>query len=138
MKIRSKPLYTYLQNANVLDGTKEDIYRAKCEYRRMYKKNWKKIKRARKELRIEISLRQYMDIKVRASELELKHTVYARNLILAAVESKQFIPHKDRLLKIMQLVSIITIAASKNSLPLWQIGEQLVQAEKMLLEYLDS
>lgn len=41
MKIRSRPLYAYLSEASMLNGTPEQIAHAKKAYRSLYKRNWK-------------------------------------------------------------------------------------------------
>ncbi|WP_259071895.1 hypothetical protein HDF24_11480 [Mucilaginibacter sp. X4EP1] len=136
MKIRSKVLYDYLKEAGVLNGTPEEIAHAKQRYRKQYKKNWKQQKRPRKELRIEFTLKQFAAISRKALESELSRTAYARNTILAATGSEQFIPHKEQLLQILQLVSITAIATAKSSVPPSRLSEWLEQAETMLMQYL--
>jgi len=136
MKIRSKALYAYLLEAGVLDGTPEEIDSAKCDYRRIYKRQWKLQKRPRKEIRIEVTLKQFAAIASKAREFELKHTVYARNAILSAIESNPSIPNKNQLLNVLQLISMAVIASAKNTLSSWQLSEQLAKAEDTLLQYL--
>lgn len=138
MKIRSKELYQYLLLSDVLHGTKEEIAQAKREYRRVYKRQWKKRRRPRKEIRIEFTLREFGDIKVRSFELGVSQTAYARNVILSSIGSPHLIHNKDQLLKVLQLISMATIGSAKNTIPIWQLSEQLLQAEQMLLQYLTT
>jgi len=138
MKIRSKALYAYLFEAGVLNGTPEEIDRAKCDYRKSYKRQWKQQKRPRKEIRIGFTLKQFSVIVLKAKEYDLKNTAYARNAILAAVGLKWSIPNKAQLLKILQLISMVAIALDKNITPSWQLSEQLQQAEQELLQYLKT
>jgi hypothetical protein len=138
MKTRSKALYAYLLQSGVLHGTEDDIARAKREYRQNYKRQWKQQKRPRKEIRIEFTLKQFAAITRKAKEHEVKHTVYARNSILAAAGLKWSIPNKPQLLKILQLIGMAAIALDKNITPSWQLLEQLQQAEQQLLNYLKT
>lgn len=138
MKICSKKLYEFLLLSDVLHGTKEDIAQAKREYRRIYKRQWKKRRLLKKEVRIEFTLREYGDIKVRAFELGVSQTAYARAVVLSSIGSSNLIPHKDKLLKILQLISMSAIESAKNNIPPWQLPEQLGQAEQMLLGYLNN
>jgi len=139
MKTRSKALHTYLLEADVLNGTPAEIDRAKCAYRKLYKKRWKQQTRPRKEIRIELTLKQFAMVKTKAREYELKHTTYARQVILAAAESdSNIIPNREKLEKILQLVSMAAIATMKNTLPLWQVSALLEEAEAMLIQYLKT
>jgi hypothetical protein len=135
MKIRSKALYEYLLASGVLHGTDEDIAQAKQEFRRIYKKEWKQKKRPRKEIRIEFTLKEFGTIKAKALELRLSHTAYARTVILSSIGLPQPLPNRMQLLKVLQLISMAAIAATKN-VPSWQLSEQLTQAEHRLLRYL--
>ena len=139
MKIRSKLLFAFLFEFGVLNGTPEEIDCAKREYRRQYKRNWKKIKRPRKEIRIGVTLKQFAAIKAKAQECNLPYTTFCRQLILAAVEQNEpFIRNESELLKILQLVSMASIALSKNNLPLFRIKELIEEAETLLLQYLNN
>jgi|GEM_PF-1263096 len=138
MKIRSRNLYEYLLQSGALRGSEDDIAFAKQEYRRKYKQQWKKISRPRKEIRIEVTLKQYEAIKIKAMELELLPTTFSRSAILASTLIKHYIPYKDRLLKILQFISRIAIATSNQSLSAGQVCELASQAENMLLLYLKS
>jgi len=136
MKIRSKALYQYLLKSGLKHGTEEDIAEAKLEYRRIYKKQWKQTKRPRKEIRIEVTLRQLAAVKIKAAELGLPHTTYARKVILSAVESKQDIPNVAKLRQVLQIISMTAIASAKNTIPMQYLSEQLTKAENMLLQYI--
>ncbi|TWI96805.1 hypothetical protein JN11_03918 [Mucilaginibacter frigoritolerans] len=129
-------MYDYLKEAGVLNGTPEEIASAKHQYRTQYKKQWKQQKRPRKELRIDVTLKQFAAINRNALEADLSRTAYARNIILAATGSEKFIPHKEQLLEILQLVSMAAIAAAKNNAQLSRLSEWLEQAETMLMQYL--
>ena len=137
MKIRSKALYQYLLDADVLNGTKEAIAQAKREYRKQYKRHWKQTKRPRKEIRIEFTLKQYGIIKLKAYEYNLRPTTYARNVILEATGTARMIVDRDLLLQVLQLVSMATIATVKNTLPTSHISKLMQQAEIRLLEYIN-
>jgi hypothetical protein len=139
MKTRSKALYTYLLEAGVLNGTPAEIDRAKCGYRKLYKRQWKENKRPRKEIRIEFTLKQFQKVKLKAREFDLRHTTYARQVILAASEDDSgFIPHREKLEKILQRISIACIAMEKNTRLPWEVAELLQEAETILMDYLNS
>ena len=135
MKIRRNALYQYLLKSGVLHGTEEAIALAKQEYRKIYKRQWKLRKRPRKEIRIEFTLKEFGNIKAKALESGSTHTAYARAVILSSIGSAPQIPHKQTLLKVLQIISIAAIASARN-IPSWQLSEQLTQAENMLLGYL--
>jgi len=137
MKIRSKKLYQYLLESGVLNGTPEAIGMAKLAYRNAYKKAWKQQSRPRKEIRFIVTLKQFESIKIKASEYELRPATYSRSVILQAAEGSLVIPHRDQLLKVLQLVSMATIASERsvlNSL----LSAQLAEVEYLLLTYLSA
>jgi hypothetical protein len=136
MKIRSNPLYTHLLQAGVLNGTPEEISACKLEYRRLYKRQWKRVKRPRKEIRIEFTLKDFTSIKYHSGQLEIPHTTFARSAILAAVGINNHIHQKDQLLQILQFISISLNAVTKNTMTLPQIRDVLQQAETLFLDYL--
>lgn len=139
MKIRSKALYTYLLEADVLNGTPAEIDRAKWDYRRNYKRQWKRNKRPRKEIRIEFTLKQFQAVKLKSCEFDLRHTTFARQVILAASEyDSGFIPHREKLEKLLQRISMASIAIEKNTMLRWEVSALLKEAETLLLNYLES
>src|SRR6185312_2530451 len=131
MKIRSKALYAYLFEARVLNGTPDEIDRAKREYRRQYKRSWKQIKRPRKELRIEITLKQYAVITAAAFTSKLKPTNYARQVLLAAVDTGASSISKDEVLAVLQSVSMAYNALYHGLIP--NALSHTSQAEKQLI-----
>lgn len=137
MKPRSKALHDYLFSLGVLNGAPEEIDAAKRSYRRLYKKRWKQAKKPRKEIRIGFTLRQFEAIKQTARQNEMKPTAYAHTAILYAAESRQVIPAIDRLLKVLQLISMAAIESEKHFEPGHGIATLLAEAESMLLQYLD-
>jgi hypothetical protein len=136
MKIQSKPLHEYLSRSGALGGSEEDIARAKKIYRKEYKRLWKKRRDRHKEVRIELTLKQFRDLQVAADRLQLRHTTYARETIVSASNGRTFIPHRDCLLRVLQTLSMCTIAAMRNTAPPWALADQLQKAERLLLDYL--
>jgi hypothetical protein len=135
MKVHSKALYEYLLKSGVLHGTDEDIALAKLEYRKIYKRQWKQRTRPRKEIRIEVTQKDFQTIKTKALELGVSHTGYARGVLLSSIGLKQLIPHKQILLKVLQLISMAVIGSTKNTQS-WRQWEQMGEAERLLLLYL--
>jgi len=135
MNIRSKALRNYLSATGVLNGTPEQIAYAKQAYRKQYKRNWKAQKRPRKELRVEVTLKQYAAIVQYANAHGMRSTPFARNAIMQAVTGSPIPYGYDRLLQILQLVSMATIATSHN--PGAERAHQLLlQAENLLLTHI--
>jgi len=136
MKIRSKALYQYLAEQNVLRGTPDAIATAKRNYRRLYKKQWKQRRRPRKEIRITVTLKQYADIASIAREQHTSPTALARTAILSNVEGSNYVIHDEQLLHILQVISIAAIAALKQTITMQELSLLLTKAETMLLQYL--
>jgi hypothetical protein len=137
MKTRSKPLYEYLLNLGVLQASKEEIAKAKQQYRKEYKKRWKKERLPHKEIRIVLSLKEYKEVSILAHQFNLTPTSYLKALLCTAIEEKILIPNRDKLLELLQLISICTIGTIKQTIPPWELQEQLLTAENRLLEYLN-
>lgn len=130
MKIRSKNLWQYLSDTGALKGSESDIAKGKEEYRRMYFRQWKELhKRPQKELRIILTIREYLDLKVKALEVGLKPTPYLKELALVAIATKQRVD-KNSLKKILQLVKMASTSNSKDYKNL------LMEAEKLLLDFM--
>lgn len=133
MKIRSKPLYEYLLQANVLDGPDEAIRRAKQAYRKSYKRQWKQRSRPVKEIRYTVTIKQFVAIKKTANEAGLRHTTYAKAVALESIGLPRL--HNDALLEVLQFVSMAVIATERHQ-PYTQVCDLLHKAETRLLEYL--
>ena len=127
-------MYAYLLQAGVLHGTKEAIAQAKRDYRKQYKRNWKQQKRPRKELRVEITLKEYAAIKHTAATFDLRPTPYARLIVLSSLEDKAALINREPLLEILQSVSMGVMALIRQSEhPAY---EHIGRAETLLLRYL--
>ena len=134
MKIRSKPLYQFLLLANVLNGSNESIALAKKAYRKEYKKGWRRKARPQKEVRFNITIRQFQALKAKAWHLGLRHTTYVKSLALASID--QPCVFDDKPLEILQLVSMAIIALS-NGANVAKANDLLEKAEISLLKYLN-
>jgi hypothetical protein len=133
MKIRSKALYQYLLRAGVLNGPEEGIALAKAEYRKQYKRKWKKINRPRTEIRFEVTLKEFAKLKAKAIEAEMRHTTYLKAFALASIGAP---PAPDpRLLDVLQSVSMAAIAIERDE-PKSHIHSLIIKAETALLRYL--
>jgi len=137
MRIRSKKLWQYLIETNALNGTEEDIIKAKVQYRKMYKREWKKKQRLpKKELHPVFSLKEFHIIKLKANKVGLHPSTYVKQIVIASLQSTDLLPNKEQLQKVLQLISISVISLKSNQLNLSQIAIQLEEAEKLLLQYL--
>lgn len=137
-KIRSKKLYEYLVNADLLNGTPEEIFIAKQEYRKEYRREWMKTKASlTKEVRIEFTRREYHNLLIYAKIIGKSPTALCKNLTSSAIQNKQIIPNKERLQEILQEISMTFNTALKLNTPV-QLIKELLSIETMLLEYLNS
>ncbi len=129
-RIGSKQLWLYLSEKGLLNASEDAIARAKAEYKRKYKREWKmRHKRPEKELRVVLSIKQYLDLKIKASGVGLRPTPYLKELALATIVAKQIVPENESLKKILQLITMTAISTNSN---------MLLEAEKRLLEYVQK
>ena len=133
MKIRSYALYHYLLQANVLGGSEEAILQAKKAYRAAYKKQWKQQARPQKEIRFTLTIKQFFDLKAKAQSMALRHTSYVKALALTSIDQPTILD--PRLLEVLQLISMTTIATSHDK-HTERVHTLLEQAETILLQYL--
>jgi hypothetical protein len=137
MKTRSAALYNYLLASGVIGGPKEDIALAKAQYRKLYKKQWKARHRPRKEIRIEVTLKQLAAIKAKAATANMRHTPFARAILLVALNEPLPLLHRDTLLQILQYVSMATIQIARNGNRA-QALRLVREAETALLSYVNQ
>ena len=134
MNSRSSALWQYLEQSGALNGSTEDIIKAKQEYRKQYKRDWNKQSQNNKELRPKFSHEEYKQICIRAKLYGLHPTAYTKQLILSTQEEVTLIPNKEELLQILQYVSMATITISEADTKLHQL---ISKAETLLLQYLN-
>lgn len=132
MKARSPKLAQYLEETGAINGSPEDIARAKIEYRKAYKAEHKK-KSASKhnELRPQFTPPEYEAVKEKADALGITPTAYVKAVSLNY--DTGILPHKDVLLNVLQILSMTTIVLERERHP---AAASLYDAEKMLTEYL--
>jgi len=136
MKVRSKKMWEYLSQAGVLESPEELIMQAKFDYRRLYKRTWKKNIKKCKELRPTFTKIEFDGILERAKLYGLHPTTYARDLILSNQSDISLIPKKSELQGILQAISMAENALSKDK-DSAEANELLLKAESMLLTYLN-
>lgn len=133
MKIRSRALYNFLLQRGALSASPEVIAQYKAEYRKLYKSNWKKRQRPRKEIRFELTERQFVALQLQARAHGLRHTTYVRSLVLGSIGEPNYTD--GRILEILQMVSMAAISTSHN--PHAERAHQLLlKAETLLLNYI--
>jgi predicted DNA binding CopG/RHH family protein len=137
MKTRSTALYNYLLASGVVGGSKEDIALAKAQYRKLYKKQWKALHRPRKEIRIEVTLKQLAAIKAKAATAGMRHTPFVRAILLVALNEPLPLLHRDTLLQILQYVSMAAIQIARNGNRA-QALRLVREAETALLSYVSQ
>ena len=110
MKIRSRNLYLFLVEKEVLDKDGQAIADAKAEYRRIYKRNWKKnILVKKKELRPAFTPKEYTGIRLKALELGLTPTGFIQKTALESIQQATLIPQREKLLKILVVYQFIGV-----------------------------
>lgn len=130
MKVRSKRLWQYLSDCNLLNASEEEIALAKVKYRRLYKTEWKQNRtKPEKEIRPMFSLREYMELKIKASEMGMKPTRYLKSLALSSIHSGSLAPNKEALTRVMQLITLAV--TTKDTKP-------INDAEQLLLNYIKN
>ncbi|HVW95756.1 MAG TPA: hypothetical protein VHA56_07295 [Mucilaginibacter sp.] len=134
MKTRNNALHQYLLEADVLNGSKEAIAKAKRDYRKRYKRQWKQRARQQKEVRFGVTPLQLAAIKAKAQAEALPHTTYARNVVLASID--QPVAPNHALLAILQATSMAAIAIEQGK-PTHLVYELVRKAELALLQYLN-
>lgn len=135
MKIRSKALWQYLSETGALNGTVEEIATAKKKYRQNYKRTWKQNRIIRKiELRPGFTDREFKELAIRAQAVGLTPTALVREHVLSYLQNSELIPNRNRLLKVLQLISMAII----NSADYRTQQALLQEAERLLLSYLKS
>lgn len=135
--MRSKQLWQYLSDTGALNGTEEDIVKAKYEYRKLYKRTWKRDRQKPVvELRPGFSLKEIQAIKQKADELKLTPTALVKNLALSCIEKKLIVPHKHELLLVLQLLGMASTALLKERYIQSSIPNMVLEAERLLLSYM--
>ncbi len=144
MKIRSKKLFAFLEAKGVLDGTEEELLKAKKEFRRKYKRDWKRYTRIkRKAINCLFTLHEYSDIKNQAKRIGLRTAQFGREVILSATHNSVLVPNRTELLKALQLVGMTGISLANVELPIspYFLSEKvdyLHQAEQLLMSVLQQ
>ena len=136
MKIRSYALFNYLVEADVLNGTPEQIAAAKISYRKLYKRNWKLRIRPVKEIRFTVTLKQYKEIQIHADCCAIKPITYAKHTVLESIGAP--IMTNAVLLDVLQLVSMATIGAIKQNRSYTELSALLQQAEQLLVRHIQN
>ena len=136
MKNQSKKMLQYLSDVGVLGGSEEAIQSAKIAYRREYKRHWKKNLKKSKELRPSFTPIEFEQVVLRAKLFGLTPTAYARDIIMSSQGHFDLIPNKDKLLYILQAISMAEIALKKDNNS-HDTKALLLQAEEMLSQYLN-
>lgn len=145
--IRSKQLWQYLQDTGALaTGDPAVIAASKREFRKAYKRDWERNKTLKKrELRPRFNEKNYAALLAKSKANGFKTpTGYISAIITALLQERTVIPHRDELLKILQLVSMAghAIDALKVRSALFtelnQIEHQVKEAEDALTHYLNA
>ena len=129
-RIRSISLFNYLVECNIDFNDTEAIALAKQNYRKKYKREWKKKAQRHREVRPLFTHYEYSELCKRAYLLDLKPTTYVRAVVLSAQENHDLIPDKPQLLEVLQRISMAVNQDRNNTL--------LIEAEELLLSYLKN
>jgi len=136
MKKHNKNIMQYLSEAGVLEGSEEEITKAKKEYRLKYKRDWQKNSSRSKTLRPCFTPGEFKEIKQRAELYGVQPTTYARTLVLSSLGDDDLIPNKDKLMHVLQAVGMAGMELIKDSNSI-EGHALLSQAEAMLCNYLN-
>jgi len=137
MKIRSKALWQYLSDTGALNGTEEDIAKAKAEYRKVYKRIWKRNNQMpRKEMRPCFTLKEYHELQILAKNAGMNPTSFFKQQVLSAFcisESKQ---ERSKLLEALHHISVCSIGLDKSNIGTTDLQFNIRKVEELLLQYL--
>jgi hypothetical protein len=134
MNIRSKQLLIYLLENNIDFQDMEALTLAKKEYRKLYKKRWKKHAKRNRELRPCFTEYEFQELCKRANLFGLPPTSYVRELILTNQENRELISNRSALLQALQGISMALMVARKEGNE--EIKALLEQSEYTLIVYL--
>eukprot|EP01037_Dinobryon_pediforme_P007928 gene7928-8000_t len=136
---RVKPLITADEiQIGMLNGTPGEIAMAKKEYRKVYKREWKKLPRNTKEVRFIINQNQYEAISKEAGRLNAKISAYARAAILQSIESNGQLHNRDALLKTLQIVGMASIRMMRNTISYSEALALILDVETRLLHIVET
>lgn len=142
-KIRSTELLKFLQLKGVLGGSDIDIKNAKQQYRAEYKRKWKQARlKIKPELRPNFTKKEIESISKAAKVRGLTSTNFVRQSALSLASNKTLIPNQDKLLTILQKLSMAGIKISnKKGNPFYdtdvkEVDDLLQETEKLLMTYL--
>lgn len=134
MNIKSPKLREYLANKGFLNDQNDDlegVLKAKRDFIRENKKQWKRQSQPLKELRPSFTIEQMISLKTSASKQGLKPTSYVKRLALEAIGVPQA-PNKEVLIQALQNLTRVVTDPNTTFNPL------LIEAEKLLKEYVNS
>jgi hypothetical protein len=135
MKSKNSPLYKYLKENNVLGKSKEEVKKAKENYRKEYLKSWHKERRLEnKDLRIRFTPSEFSKIREMALKLNQSPTSFSKQVILNEIQSEILIPNKQILQELVQKLGIVGMAILRNGS--LETYESIEEIENALIEYL--
>jgi hypothetical protein len=130
---RSKAIHKYLIENGLLNGTADEIAKAKKAYRLHYQREWKKSKVVRKcEVRPGFSPKDYHWLKAKAALFGQNPTSYTKALVIASLQETEMIPHKERLQAAYQILGMVICITPSSTKEYGMLRE----AEKILEDYL--
>ncbi len=142
-KIRSTELFNYLNNKGVLGRSETEIALAKKEYIKKYKRDWKRNRLKKKpEIRPNFTPKEYELITNASKARGLTKPDFLRQCGLTVASQTDIISNKDKLLVILQKLSIAGIKVSnKKSSPFYDseikdADNLLQECERLLMIYL--
>lgn len=135
MKSKNSPLYKYLMENNVLGKSKEEVKKAKENYRKEYLKKWHKDRREEnKDIRLRFCPSEFSKIREMALKLNQSPTSFSKQVILKEIQSEILIPNKHILQELVQKLGIVGMAILRNGS--LETYESIEEIENALIEYL--
>lgn len=137
MKIRSKALWQFISDTGALNGSEEDIAKAKAEYRKIYKRNWKRNRQIpQREMRPCFTLKEYREIWLKANEAGMNPTSFFKEQVLCILTNTISKKDREMLLQVLQCISVCSIGLEKSNIDLTELQFNISKAEELLIQYL--
>ena len=138
MKVRSKPLYEYLLQHDVLNKSEVEVLKLKKQYRQEYRKQWARTNRTvGHEVRFRLSEDEYKQIQEFCKQNgEQSATHLAKKLLIHySRSSTPIIPNKRVLNAVSQKLGLVINKYCRNN-NYEEITQSLLAIENILMKYL--
>ncbi len=109
-RMKTSPYYIYMAPF-FESGNAQLIEQAKKDYRKMYKREWKKVKRkAVKEITLALSSNEYKEIKEASEKHHTKVSPFIKKASIAYIRKVFIVPNETAIEKIIQILKMMYIS----------------------------